>query len=120
MRLWDAESLWPEIRPLLDQFSAREDLTMASYRDVVLKTFVQGNLVVIGDAAHCTSPQLGQGANLALVDALILSTCINDCETVGYALKQYNKARSNHIRFYQIASRWLTPFFNQITGYMAN
>lgn len=37
------------------------------------KSWSRGNVVLIGDAAHAMSPNLGQGANCALVDALSLA-----------------------------------------------
>src|SRR5450432_2826767 len=69
------------------------------------------NLVFIGDAAHCTSPQLGQGANLALMDAYILAECVHQANSVSQALITYQQQRERHLAFYQMASRMLTPFF---------
>lgn len=102
---------WPDLAPLVDQLKTHEDLTLASYRDVVLKRLYSGRLVFIGDAAHCTSPQLGQGANLAMVDALVLSQCIGISDSMDEALASYQAQRRKHVWFYQTASRWLTPFF---------
>lgn len=104
-------SLWPETEHLVSQFKSHDDLTFATYRDVVLRQYYVENIVFIGDSAHCTSPQLGQGANLALIDAVVLAECINEEETLGDALKTYNKKRQKHVWFYQWASRLLTPFF---------
>ena len=42
-------------------------------------TWHRGRMVVIGDAAHVTSPSSGQGASLAIEDALILAQCLRDC-----------------------------------------
>ena len=113
LREWQdyVASLWPETRDLVSQFKTHDDLTMASYRDVVLKKYHHGNIVFIGDSAHCTSPQLGQGANLALVDAYVLSQCLNNASSLQEALENYTKQRKWHIQFYQMASRYLTPFF---------
>ena len=102
---------WPEIKPLLTQLAAHDDLTFAEYSDSVMKPWHTDRLVFIGDAAHCTSPQLGQGANLALADAFMLSGALRRHEQIDEALFAYNRSRLAHTRFYQIASRWLTPFF---------
>lgn len=102
---------WPELAPFLAQFKSVDDLTFAQYSDTIMKKWHDDRMVFIGDAAHCTSPQLGQGANLGLIDALTLATCLKTSPEVNEALVSYNKIRHNHTNFYQIASRWLTPFF---------
>lgn len=104
-------TIWPETEPLLNQFTDPEQLTLAQYGDVVLKKWYQGKLAFAGDAGHSTSPQLGQGANLGLMDAMVLSSCIEREPTIEDALEAYSAERKNHIRFYQMASRWMTPFF---------
>lgn len=102
---------WPELAPFMDQFKSTNDLTHAQYSDIIMKQWHEDRLVFIGDAAHNTSPQLGQGANLGLADAHVLSKIISKNNDINTALNAYSAARKNHILFYQMASRWLTPFF---------
>lgn len=104
-------SLWPDIAPLVNQFQSLDDLNFATYNDIRLHTCHGERVVCIGDAAHATSPQLGQGANLALLDALTLSQVLSTASSVPDALTEYAKRRKAHIGFYQTASGWLTPFF---------
>jgi 2-polyprenyl-6-methoxyphenol hydroxylase-like FAD-dependent oxidoreductase len=66
---------------------------------------------VIGDAAHGMSPQLGQGTNLALLDARVLAHSLASHGTIEMAFAEYSRLRRKHLRFYQLASRWLTPVF---------
>lgn len=101
---------WPEMRPFTSQFKTADDLTFARYSDVIMRKWHDDRLVFIGDAAHCTSPQLGQGANLGLVDALVLAEVLQPEDITG-SLARYSAARKRHTHFYQAASRWLTPFF---------
>lgn len=112
-------SLWPETAELLQQFTSHDDLSFASYNDVILRKYMSDNIVFIGDSAHCTSPQLGQGANLALMDAMVLAACVNQPGSIGEALQRYSDIRRSHIRFYQMASRILTPFFQSDSFFFA-
>lgn len=109
---WKAEvsAHWPDTEPVLAD-TAPEDFAFASYADVVMKQWHDGCRVVIGDAAHGMSPQLGQGTNLALLDAKILAACVNAHDNIADAFSAYTKLRMQHLRFYQFASRWLTPLF---------
>lgn len=99
------------IQHVLDHIQTPEQLTFASYADVQMKHWHDRNAVCIGDCAHATSPQLGQGANLALVDALTLARCFATSDNVPQALQQYSRTRKSHLRYYQSASRLLTPLF---------
>jgi len=103
--------LWPDIQPLVSQFGKTAQLFPVTYGDVRMKSWNQGRLIFIGDSAHATSPQLGQGANLALLDAAILSDCLAFAKDIDAALMNYHHHRRHHLCFYQMASRWLTPFF---------
>jgi 2-polyprenyl-6-methoxyphenol hydroxylase-like FAD-dependent oxidoreductase len=66
---------------------------------------------VIGDAAHSTSPQLGQGANMALLDARALAHALANSATVEDALAAYVRARRWHLRVFQALSLAFTPFY---------
>lgn len=52
-----------------------------------------GAMVVIGDAAHATSPSSGQGASMAIEDAVVLATCVRDLPDVPAALRAYERLR---------------------------
>lgn len=107
----EVSALWPEMVDILKQFTSHKDLAFAPYSDVVLNKFYNKRLIFAGDAAHATSPQLGQGANLALLDAYTLASLVHQglrAEDIGPA---FDKDRRKHVFFYQWASRWLTPFF---------
>jgi len=89
-----------------------DDLIVAGYSDTFMPRYNHGSTVFIGDAAHATSPQLGQGANLALVDAWKLSESMKQCRhNVTNALEHYNNDRKFRLWFYQFNSRLLTPVF---------
>ncbi len=102
---------WPEAAPIVDDIARVEDLSLASYRDVRLKPWHAGRILAIGDAAHGTSPQLGQGANLALIDAVVLADVLGQSTSVEDAIAAFERARRPHIKFYQLGSSFLTPFF---------
>ncbi len=103
------------LAPLLDGVSD-DGLLEARYRDVVVHSpcLVNGRsgLVLIGDAAHAMSPQLGLGASLGLADAWTLAACLqrhpND---LAAALAEHAAARRAHVRWYTWCSRLMTPIF---------
>lgn len=107
----EVHDYWPEAADLLTHIQQPEQLARASYRDVVIKTPYRGRAVWLGDAAHAMSPQLGQGANLALLDAQGLSLSLEAADDVPSALAVYAKRRRQHVKIYQFVSRWLTPLF---------
>jgi 2-polyprenyl-6-methoxyphenol hydroxylase-like FAD-dependent oxidoreductase len=62
------------------------------------RRFVDGPLVLLGDAAHAMAPNLGQGANSALVDAAVLSDELRAGVNLGAALVAYDRRRRPAVR----------------------
>jgi 2-polyprenyl-6-methoxyphenol hydroxylase-like FAD-dependent oxidoreductase len=103
--------LWPQTQPLLDAIIDCEQMTLARYCHHTIAKPAAGRVVAIGDSAHAASPQLGQGANMALLDARALSLALDHSRSLDVALKRYMTFRRWHVRFYQILSALFTPFY---------
>ncbi|MGE0499311.1 MAG: FAD-dependent oxidoreductase [Rhizobiaceae bacterium] len=110
---WKARvaGLWPECATFLDQIASFDDLTLARYGHHTLAFPAGRSLAIVGDAAHSTSPQLGQGANMALLDAAALAHALETTADVEAALAAYCSARRWHVRLFQAASAAFTPFY---------
>lgn len=104
-------ALEPRAADVLAQIDDAQQLLPASYFDVSLPRYHAERLVFIGDAAHATSPQLGQGTNLALEDARVLAACVSGGRDLAASLACFSAVRREHVRYYQRASWALTPFF---------
>lgn len=107
----EVEALWPQARAQMHTIEHCAQLRRASYRDAVVSCWSRGRLVLLGDAAHAMSPQLGQGVNMALMDALALRDALRAGTSVDAAIASYEHERRAHVRVYQFWSRWLTPLF---------
>jgi 2-polyprenyl-6-methoxyphenol hydroxylase-like FAD-dependent oxidoreductase len=55
--------------------------------------YARGRVVLLGDAAHPTTPNLGQGANMAIDDAIALARALRDESDVPRALARYEHER---------------------------
>jgi FAD-dependent urate hydroxylase len=72
-----------------------------------IKTWYKDNIVLIGDAAHATTPNLGQGACQAIEDAFSLANCLKttpspmnrDASTVNEAFLQFQNSRIKKATF---------------------
>lgn len=108
----DCRELWPEADPFFGQIDRTERMTMAHYGHGTLFRPAGDGIVHVGDAAHCTSPQLGQGANMALLDALALARALDRHprpDTLADAGRAYVQARRGHVLAYQAMSALFTP-----------
>jgi len=61
--------------------------------EVVLDSWSHGPVLLIGDAAHATSPNMAQGAAMALEDALVLAESLNAAGSIAEALAAHERRR---------------------------
>ena len=107
----EALALWPDAAPIIERAFDAGDFARATYRHVSLPRWNDGPVLFIGDAAHGTSPQLGQGANLGLLDAHALGRSLAEAGDLSGAMDLFAARRGPPNRFYGTASHLLTPFF---------
>lgn len=109
---WQAEvaAFWPDMAPFLAALRDSAQMTPARYSHGTLRRPWAAALVHIGDAAHRASPQLGQGANMALLDAAALHRALRG-QDLGQALADYARMRRWHVRAYQAMSAAFTPMY---------
>lgn len=55
--------------------------------------FAFDRIVLSGDAAHATTPNMGQGACMAIEDAVVLANCISGNDDVQNAFRRYERLR---------------------------
>lgn len=107
--------LHPGVEDLLDQIDDMDALLPAVYLDVRMPQWHADGLAIVGDAGHAMSPQLGQGVNLALMDAATLA----DTLRAGGDLAAYSRARRASIRYYTFMSWALNAVFQHDRPRMA-
>jgi len=109
---WKARvlALWPDCAPLLDGIDDPGQLTFARYAHRTLAAPAEPALVHIGDAWHSASPQLGQGANMALLDAWALSKGLAEKDSIDEGIRHGISLRRRHVLTYQ----WLTALFTPV------
>lgn len=81
--------------PALDVIDATEQIFSGwnTYDFPTVPVWHRERMVIIGDAAHATSPASGQGASMALEDAVTLAKCLRDLPDVPAAFAAYEDLR---------------------------
>ena len=93
------------------QIRTADQITFARYAHRTIGTPVEERMIHIGDAWHSTSPQLGQGANMALLDAYALAYALRTDDTLTRNLSLAVSLRRRHVALYQTLSAVFTPAY---------
>jgi 2-polyprenyl-6-methoxyphenol hydroxylase-like FAD-dependent oxidoreductase len=93
----------PAVLQVLHEATPQTSLAQRIWTIPPLASYTQGRIVLLGDAAHAMTPNLGRGACEALVDAVTLGRLLNELPRKE-ALKAYNKKRILPTQQLRIAS----------------
>jgi 2-polyprenyl-6-methoxyphenol hydroxylase-like FAD-dependent oxidoreductase len=91
VRAWDVA--YPPAARVLNQVHSIDDVLVDRVTRVTCRRWFDGRVVLIGDAAHAMPPNLGQGANSALVDAAVLLDEVRRATDVPLALAAFDARR---------------------------
>src|SRR6185436_15414602 len=83
-------------QPIPDVFGATHPAAIIKtpiYDRPPVKTWCNGRCALLGDAAHPTTPNLGQGGCMAIEDAAVLARCMSNYSDIAMALRAYEQLR---------------------------
>jgi len=100
------ESFKDYYEPIPSLIKNSEILFRHNIKDIQsLPTWHKDRVVLIGDAAHAVSPNSGQGASLALEDAMMLAKLLRDNEDYKQAFILFEKNRKDRVEKIAIEGR---------------
>ena len=85
-----------------------------------LRQYSKGRVTMLGDAAHPMTPFLGQGACIAIEDAMVLGRAFDAANRVEEALLMYENTRKERANGVQLASRRQADEIQGVTTKGAN
>lgn len=93
-------------RAFLEELGPETELLYTAVEEVVLPLpWHAGRIVLIGDAAHASTPFMGQGGAMAMQDAVVLAQALSRIDDLDTALTAFGKARYPVCEFVQNVSR---------------
>ena len=78
---------------LLEELDAAADIHVSTIEEVALDSWAREHVVLIGDAAHATAPNMAQGAAMALEDAFVLTDSLQSIPAIPDAIAAFQARR---------------------------
>jgi len=101
----------PQAQECTDHLFDFDQLLFTNYQHNYMSRRFDRNIVFLGDASHAMSPHLGQGVNLAMVDAWMLAGALADAPTPLEGFRLFERRQRGYQRYYSAATFFLSPFF---------
>ncbi len=88
-----------------------------NFHTVRNQRWYDGNVVLVGDAAHTAHFSIGSGTKLAIEDALALAACLHEHDSISEALEAYQTERKPVVESTQRAAQASLEWFENIGMY---
>lgn len=95
----------PRVRGHLDALAGDGDLLCSAVEWLEQDSWGAGRVVLIGDAAHASSPMMGQGGSMAIEDAFVLAELLRTAPEVDAALAAFAARRKPRVDWVRAESR---------------
>jgi len=93
------------VKEYLAALESDSDIHCSPIEWLAQESWCTGRVVLIGDAAHASSPMMGQGGSIAVEDAVVLAESLRSADTVDRAIEDYVVRRSPRVRWVREQSR---------------
>ncbi len=97
------------VRSVLSQVRSPDEIISTEIEELRLNEWVSGRAVLLGDAVHAMTPNIGQGAGMAMEDAAVLAgelaAAQNGAQPLEQALENYTKRRKPRVESVMQISR---------------
>ena len=115
---WYDPQAWPETmatkfqefegpaRQFIEELGPRSEVLYTAVEEIVMPLpWHAGRVVLLGDAAHASTPFMGQGGAMGVQDAAVLARLLDSDNDIPVILAAYGAARGPLCRFAQDVSR---------------
>ena len=93
------------VRRVFAAVGSLQEVITTDVEEVRLPTWTSGRAVLLGDAAHAMSPNIGQGAGMAMEDAAVLADELASAPSLPQALENYESRRRPRVELIVRVSR---------------
>ena len=114
-----------EVPKILNQLSDDDTLIHNDLCDQMAVRLQKDRVALLGDASHAATPNMGQGAAMAIEDAYVLSQCLTSESDIPKALQSYESRRVARVKLIRdrshrvgSISQWESPFTSAIRNSM--
>lgn len=95
----DLVNFYSDFHPLFSEIiksTPKENLITNEMLDLKpISTWYKNNICLLGDSAHATTPNLGQGACQAIESSMVLANCLAKYKSAEQAFKEFQAIRKN-------------------------
>ena len=104
----------PAIQRLFAALPPAANIITTEIEELWLDDWHRGNIVLLGDAVHAMTPNIGQGAGMAMEDAAVLVEELAGKAKIGDALASYagrrrRRRRANCWPRFGVPANWMWP-----------
>jgi 2-polyprenyl-6-methoxyphenol hydroxylase-like FAD-dependent oxidoreductase len=105
-----------EIKNIIQNTDSQRIIRNDIFNFVPIKKWHRGKIVLLGDAAHATTPNMGQGACQAIEDAYAIAECLAKTENATSAFEEFQKSRIEKAH-YVVNTSWMIGKLTNTSGF---